>query len=96
MGLADQRSFDLPLSQEALGDAVGLSPAYVNRVLRRLADERLVAIKDQRVVINDVAALSALADFEHSYLEPLPIWEFGDAAWWAPAVATRIESRAGR
>ena len=81
VGLADESSLDLPLSQEVIGDALGLSLAYVNRVLRRLTEDGLVSIKDQKVVIHDVEGLSALADFEQSYLRPLPISEFAGAAW---------------
>lgn len=81
VGLADECSYELPLSQDVIGDALGLSLAYVNRVLRRLADDGLVFIKDQKVVINDVEELSALADFEQSYLRPLPLSEFADATW---------------
>ena len=81
VGLADECSFELPLSQEVIGDALGLSLAYVNRVLRRLADDGLVFIKDQKIVINNVEELSSLADFEHSYLRPLPLSEFADASW---------------
>jgi hypothetical protein len=59
-----------------------LSLAYVNRVLRRLADDGLVFIKDRKVVINDdIEKLPTLADFEQSYLRPLPISEFADATW---------------
>jgi len=36
-------------------------------------DDGLVCIKDKLVVINDVEALSALADFERHYLKPLSI-----------------------
>jgi CRP-like cAMP-binding protein len=81
VGLADERSYDLPLSQDVIGDALGLSLAYVNRVLRRFADEGLVHIKDQKVVINDVEELTSIADFEHNYLKPLPISEFADGRW---------------
>jgi CRP-like cAMP-binding protein len=89
VGLADENSFELPLSQEIIGDALGLSLAYVNRTLRRLSDERLVTIKDQKVTIADVEELSFMADFERSYLKPLPITEFGVANWSALA-ETRI------
>lgn len=81
IGLADETSFELPLSQDVIGDALGLSLAYVNRVLRRLSDERLVSIKDQRVVIHDVGELTTFADFEHAYLKPLPMSQFADASW---------------
>jgi CRP-like cAMP-binding protein len=80
VGLADECSYDLPLSQDVIGDALGLSLAYVNRVLRRLADDGLVSFKDQKVTINNVEELSSLADFEHSYLKPVPISAFADAS----------------
>jgi len=46
---------------------------YGNQVLRTLRDDNLVCIKDKIVVIKDVEALSALVDFERSYLKPLSI-----------------------
>ncbi|HVB18018.1 MAG TPA: Crp/Fnr family transcriptional regulator [Stellaceae bacterium] len=73
VGLADERSYRLPLTQETIGDALGLSVPYVNRVLRQLRDDGLVRITDQLVVIENIEELSALADFEHSYLRPLSI-----------------------
>jgi len=80
IGLADERSFELPLSQDVIGDALGLSLAYVNRVLRRLSDEGLVSLKDQRVTIINFEELAALADFEHTYLKPLPLSQFADTS----------------
>ena len=71
--LADERSFRLPLTQELIADALGLSIPYVNRVLRSLRDDDLVTIKDKVVVIKDAEALSTLVDFERSYLKPLSI-----------------------
>jgi CRP-like cAMP-binding protein len=68
VGLADEKSYRMPLTQELIADALGLSVPHVNRTLRQLRDEGLVTIEDQRVVINDIEALSALADFETSYL----------------------------
>ena len=37
--LADERSHELPLTQDVIGDALGLSLAYVNRVLRRISSQ---------------------------------------------------------
>jgi len=73
--LADERSFRLPLTQELIADALGLSIPYVNKILCNLRDDDLVCIKDKVVVINDVEALSTLVDFDHSYLKPLSIRE---------------------
>lgn len=70
VGLADARSFRLPLTQEVISDVLGLSIPYVNRVLHQLRDSGLVNITDQLVVIENIEELSALADFEHTYLKP--------------------------
>ena len=75
VGLADERSYRLPLTQETIGDALGLSIPYVNRVLRQLRHDGLVTIKDQLVVIENMEELSALADFDQTYLNPLSIME---------------------
>jgi CRP-like cAMP-binding protein len=69
IGLADERSFRMPLTQELIGDALGLSVPHVNRTLRQLRDDELVSIQEHIVIITDVEALSALADFDRSYLD---------------------------
>ncbi len=68
VGLAEDNCYRLPLTQELIGDTLGLSVPYVNRTLRQLREDDLVVIKEQQVIINDVAALSALANFERAYL----------------------------
>lgn len=68
IGLADETSFPMPLTQELIGDALGLSVPHVNRTLRQLREDELASIEAHRVTIKDVEALSALADFEKSYL----------------------------
>jgi len=75
IGLADERSYRLPLTQEIISDALGLSVHYTNRVLAQLRYEGLVRIKDQLVVIENMEELSTLANFEHTYLKPLSIAE---------------------
>jgi CRP-like cAMP-binding protein len=79
VGLADERSYHLPLTQEMIGDALGLSIPYVNRVLQQLRQDGLVTIKDHCVVIEKMAELAALADFEHTYLRPLSMADFATA-----------------
>ena len=72
VGLADENSFKIPLTQELIADALGLSIPHVNRVLRRLREDQLVVVEDQRVTVKDIEALSELADFEPSYLSRFP------------------------
>jgi CRP-like cAMP-binding protein len=72
VGLADDQSFKIPLTQELIADALGLSIPHVNRVLRRLREDNLVVVEDQRVTVKDFDALSELADFEPGYLSRFP------------------------
>lgn len=72
-GLAEERSYRLPLTQELISDALGLSLPYVNRVLAKLRTDGLVRIKDKLVVIDNIEELAAVADFESGYLRPLSI-----------------------
>jgi CRP-like cAMP-binding protein len=67
-GQADALSFDMPLTQEVIGDALGLSPVHVNRTLRALRDDKLVAFDGKRVTLCDFGELCRLSDFEDCYL----------------------------
>ena len=67
-GLTDGMSFELPLTQELIGDAVGLTTVHVNRTMRSLRGDKLIAIEGKRVTILDFESLSLVCDFENSYL----------------------------
>jgi CRP-like cAMP-binding protein len=67
-GLADERSFVLPLTQHELSEALGISTVHVNRVLQHLKDMGLTRIMDRRVMIGDLAALEGFAEFDPAYL----------------------------
>ena len=60
--------FDLPLTQEGLGDSLGLTAVRINRVLKRLRDERLIALKHKRLTLLDPRSLTAIIGFGADYL----------------------------
>lgn len=63
---AEGRSGDtiqLPLTQEEIGDATGLTAVHVNRMLRRLADDGIIARKGSELRLLDEARLAAEANF---------------------------------
>jgi CRP-like cAMP-binding protein len=68
-GLVQDKSFPMPLTQEQIGDALGLTTIHVNRTLRALRADGLIRIDGRYVTIGDYDALAALSDFEHSYLD---------------------------
>ena len=67
-GLTVGMSFHAPLTQELIGDALGLTAIHVNRTLRSLRQDKLVAVDGKKVTILDFEALSLLSDFENTYL----------------------------
>jgi CRP-like cAMP-binding protein len=72
-GLAEERSYVLPLTQELMADVLGLSVPHINRVIRNLREEGLATVDGQQVTVHDFAGLSALAGFEERYLARGPI-----------------------
>jgi CRP-like cAMP-binding protein len=69
VGCASEDSFELLLSQESIGDAVGLSAPHVNRMLSELRHQGLIDTENHTIKILDRAALQILAEFEPSYLK---------------------------
>src|SRR5581483_6183297 len=68
VGHATENSFEMPLSQESIGDTVGLSAPHVNRMLSELKGEGLIAMSGHEIKILDRAALQIMAEFDPSYL----------------------------
>ncbi|HEX2527222.1 MAG TPA: Crp/Fnr family transcriptional regulator [Geminicoccus sp.] len=68
IGLTIDRAFELPVTQELLSDAVGLSAVHVNRTLMELREANLISLKGKTLTILDPDGLEALALFSADYL----------------------------
>jgi CRP-like cAMP-binding protein len=68
VGLTDDDSFDLPLTQEELADTMGITPVHMNRTLQALRSRNLITTQGRQVLINDVKRLMEFADFNPNYL----------------------------
>jgi CRP-like cAMP-binding protein len=73
VGCASENSFEMPLSQEAIGDVIGLSGPHVNRMIAELRSEGLIAVRGHEITILDRAALQILGEFRPAYLGRMPI-----------------------
>lgn len=63
LGLVDGNRFHLPLTQQVLGDFVGLSSVHVSRTLRRLRRQGVLETGEQMdIVIRDVDRLAEFAE----------------------------------
>jgi CRP-like cAMP-binding protein len=71
-GLGTQLNYELPMTQEQLADALGLTPVHVNRTLKALEAEGLIERTRRSVIIRDWKALAAVGDFDPNYLHLEP------------------------
>lgn len=62
-GMAEGDAFPMPLTQEVLADATGLSIVHVNRTLQQLRHGRLLDLQGGRVRLLDPTALVSIADY---------------------------------
>lgn len=67
-GLASGHRYELPMTQEQLADAVGLTSVHVNRVLKQLGAEGLIRRDRRSIVIEDWARMRDAGDFNERYL----------------------------
>jgi CRP-like cAMP-binding protein len=68
-GLGQDTSYELPITQEQLADATGLTAVHVNRTLRAFDKEGLIERPNPRaVLIGDWRKLAQVGDFDTNYL----------------------------
>ncbi|MGA9582079.1 MAG: Crp/Fnr family transcriptional regulator [Allosphingosinicella sp.] len=67
-GLASNHSYELPMTQEQLADAVGLTAVHVNRVLKQLGEEGLIRRDRRAIAILDWNRMRQAGDFNDRYL----------------------------
>lgn len=71
-------SFAFPLTQEEIGDATGLTAVHVNRMIRALVEEGLIARNANQLTIRNEERLIEVANYINRYAEldtewlPLP------------------------
>ncbi|WP_230530801.1 Crp/Fnr family transcriptional regulator [Microvirga roseola] len=68
VGMTKGDSYELPITQEELGDAFGMSTVHVNRVLQELRAEGLIASHGKTLVIRDWERLKHMGQYDPGYL----------------------------
>ena len=68
VGLTPGQGYELPMSQEQLGDALGLTAVHVNRTIKSLEADGLITRNRRRISFPRWDALRELADFSSRYL----------------------------
>jgi CRP-like cAMP-binding protein len=75
---AEKREFHIPLTQEEIGDSTGLTAVHVNRMMRELVEDGLIARNGNNVTLLDEARLVAEVSFVDRFAEI-------DTSWLPPA-----------
>jgi CRP-like cAMP-binding protein len=72
-GLGEQNGYEMPMTQEQLGDATGLTSVHINRTLKGLeADELITRSTPRSIVVGDWRKLAEAGDFNSAYLHLQP------------------------
>ena len=64
VGLSDAGASPLPLTQEVLADALGLSLVHINRTLQQLRRDGLLEIRASSLRLLDADRLAAIAEYQ--------------------------------
>ena len=67
-GLGSQTQYDLPMTQEQLGDALALTSVHVNRTLKAMEVEGLIERNKRAVRVVNFDELARVGDFDNAYL----------------------------
>jgi CRP-like cAMP-binding protein len=67
-GLSANGDFELPMTQEQLADATGMTPVHVNRTLQYLGAQGLIERKMRSIHVVDWQRLKTMAGFHDAYL----------------------------
>lgn len=71
-GLAKQYGYELPMTQEQLADVLGLTAVHVNRTIKALEADGLIARKGRSISFPDWEQMRAVGDFNQRYLHLQP------------------------
>lgn len=69
---AESAAIEFPLTQEQIGEALGITPVHANRIIKQLRQDGIVDVGKGRVQVLDEAKLMELAQFDDRYLHLHP------------------------
>ena len=73
LGLTDGDAFDLPVNQQHIADALGLSLVHTNKTMGKLRRYGLFSRNGARVTMTNLKALQRLSEFVDAEIAPRPL-----------------------
>lgn len=71
VGLTEDDSYEMPLTQDELGETMGLSSVHINRSMQALRSQDLIITTGKRMVVSDLDGLMAFSEFDATYLHQM-------------------------
>ncbi len=68
VGLAEDHTCDLPITQSEFADALGMTTVHVNRIMQQLRGAGLIQTQGMRLTIPDWERLKEAGEFDATYL----------------------------
>ncbi|WP_354221898.1 Crp/Fnr family transcriptional regulator [Bradyrhizobium sp. F1.4.3] len=72
VGRVDGNNFEMPLTQEQIGEALGITAVHANRVIKQLRQDGIVELHRGSVTVLDERKFMELVDFDGRYLHQSP------------------------
>lgn len=72
IGRLEGSSFEMPLTQEQIGEALGVTAVHVNRVIKQLRQDGILDLNRGRATVLDERKFQELAEFDGRYLHQSP------------------------
>jgi CRP-like cAMP-binding protein len=69
-GMVHNGRFEIPLTQEDLGDTLGITSVHMNRTLMELRARWLLDLRSKRAYLHDEAGIKRTGNFDGAYLSP--------------------------
>lgn len=66
-GLTNDHGFVIPLTQQQVGEAMGITPVHTNRVISKLRQEELISWENTFLKIHDWKRMKEVSDFDANY-----------------------------
>jgi CRP-like cAMP-binding protein len=63
-----EKVYQMPITQEQIADATGMTSVHTNRTIQSLRREGLISLSAGRLVVHDWPALKSIGDFSDLYL----------------------------
>jgi CRP-like cAMP-binding protein len=68
VGLAEDHTCELPITQGELADALGITGVHANRVLQEIRKDKLISLTKKTLTVLDWEGLKRAGEFEPTYL----------------------------